>query len=154
MNLFKSVLHNIGVVAVGFVVALLGVALDRVLGLRAFGWPQLAVIGWVLVAMGFLLRVWAAHEFYERRMKVIVLVPQGHLVTTGPYEFTRNPLYVGGNVFIFLGACLILGTPGGCIVTLLHLPLVHWMIRREEAQLERVFGEEWRRYSQRVRRWV
>ena len=121
----------------GFLVALLGRALDRVLDVRAFTWPPPALIGWVLVSLGFLLRVWAAHEFYERQMKVIVLVPQGHLVTTGPFEFTRNPLYLGGNVFIFLGASLVLGTAGGCIVTVLHLPLVHWMIRREEAQLEK-----------------
>jgi protein-S-isoprenylcysteine O-methyltransferase Ste14 len=48
-----------------------------------------------------LLRTWAAFHFYVRGMDVIVLHAQKHLITTGPYRFSRNPLYLGGNLFIF-----------------------------------------------------
>jgi Phospholipid methyltransferase len=56
------------------------------------------------IAIGFLLRVWATFHFYEQHMKVISLVPQKKLITSGPYRFSRNPLYLGGNVFIFFAA--------------------------------------------------
>jgi protein-S-isoprenylcysteine O-methyltransferase Ste14 len=87
-------------------------------------------------------------------MKVIVVSVQKHLITTGPYRFSRNPLYPGGNVFIILGASLLLGTPSGLAITIIHMPLVDFMIRREERQLEQAFGDEWRQYKKRVRRWL
>lgn len=153
-SLVQSILHNIMVVAVGFGVALLGVGIDSLLGIAQIQ-SRLAVIsGWLLLAAGFLLRVWAAFHFYQHQMQVIVLEPQNHLITTGPYRFSRNPLYLGGNVFIFAGASLILGTLSGLVLTILHLPLVDLMIRREERQLEHAFGDEWREYQKQVRRWI
>ena len=137
----------------GFAVAFLGVALDSLLGLTQFKSHMAITAAWLLLAIGFLLRVWATFHFYERRMKVISLVPQEKLITSGPYRFSRNPLYLGGNVFIFLGAALFLGTPAGILLTAMNIPLADWMIRREEKQLEREFGEEWLRYKSQVRRW-
>jgi protein-S-isoprenylcysteine O-methyltransferase Ste14 len=87
-------------------------------------------------------------------MRVISLSPQGSLITSGPYRFTRNPLYLGGNVFIFFGAALVLGSPTALVVTALHLPLVDLMIRREERQMEQAFGEQFLSYKRRVRRWI
>ena len=152
-SLLKSVLHNLFVVAVGFAFALLGASVDKVLFSRFHSTATL-VIGVTLLTAGFLLRVWAAYHFYKHRMNVIVLSAQSHLITTGPYRISRNPLYLGGNVFIFLGASLILGTPGGLMLTVLHLPLVNFMIRREERQLEQSFGDAWREYAQGTRRWI
>ena len=154
LNLLKSILHNVGVVAVGFGVALLGSALDVRLGITRFHSLFAASAGWVLLSVGFLLRVWATLHFYEQQMRVISLSPQNSLITSGPYRFSRNPLYLGGNVFIFFGASLLLGSPSALILTAIHLPLVDLMIRREERQLERKFGEPWLRYRQRVRRWL
>jgi protein-S-isoprenylcysteine O-methyltransferase Ste14 len=57
----------------------------------------------LLLALGFLLRVWATVYFYRHSMRVISLEPQTALITSGPYRFSRNPLYLGGNVFIFFG---------------------------------------------------
>jgi len=62
-------------------------------------------------------------------------------------------LYLGGNVFCFFGAALVLGSPTALLMTALHLPLVNLMIRREEEQLEERFDEQFRRYKKQVRRW-
>jgi protein-S-isoprenylcysteine O-methyltransferase Ste14 len=154
VNLLKSLFHNIGVVLVGFAVALLGAAADSLLGLHGFRSVIASITGWLLVTVGFLLRVWATFLFYERRMKVISIVPQRHLITSGPYRFSRNPLYLGGNGFIFGGAALVLGSPGGLILTAIAILAAELMIRREEKQLEHEFGEQWLRYKSNVRRWL
>jgi protein-S-isoprenylcysteine O-methyltransferase Ste14 len=153
-NLLKSLLHNLGVAIVGFGFALLGRGLDQLLGLHRIDSASATIAGWCLMAIGFLLRAWATFHFYERRMKVISLVPQQALITSGPYRFSRNPLYLGGNVFMFLGAVLILGSPGGIALTAINIIAMDFMIRREEKQLERDFGERWVAYRSRVRRWL
>jgi protein-S-isoprenylcysteine O-methyltransferase Ste14 len=154
MPLVKSILHNIGVVIVSLVAAVIGTRLDLPLGLRNFGSILATILGSLLLIIGFLLRVWATFHFYQNRMKVISLSPQRTLITSGPYRFSRNPLYLGGNVFVFLGAALLFGSPAAVFITIIHLPLVDLFIRREERQLERDFGEEWLQYRERVRRWL
>ena len=154
LSLLKSLLHNIGVVIVGFGFALLGTGLDWILGLTAFHSIVIQTLAVLLLTIGFLLRVWATYHFYQHHMRVISLVPQNALITTGPYRITRNPLYIGGIVFIFLGAVLLLGSPSGILLTALNVVLVDFIIRREEKQLEREFGEDWVRYTNQVRRWL
>ncbi len=127
---------------------------DPLLGFSPLDSLFARVAGYGFITLGFGIRMWAAYYFYLHRMGVIRFEPQKHLLTTGPYRFSRNPLYVGGNVFIFLGAALVLGSPSALIATALHLPLVDSFIRREERQLERDFGDEFREYKSRVRRWV
>jgi protein-S-isoprenylcysteine O-methyltransferase Ste14 len=124
INLLKSLLHNLGVVLVGFGFAFLGRRIDSFLGLSDFHSVFTAIAAWLCLVIGFLIRVWAAFHFYEQRMKVISLVPQKKLITTGPFRFSRNPLYLGGNLFIFLGAVLFLGSPTGIVLTAINLLLV------------------------------
>lgn len=153
-SLLRSILHNVVVVLVGFGLAYVGTLVDPHLGLSPISSPLAVAAGAPLVILGFLLRVWATTLFYEHRMRVISLSPQGSFITSGPYRFTRNPLYLGGNVFIFFGAALVLGSPTALIATALHIPLVDFVIRREERQMEQAFGEVFRSYTKRVRRWI
>ena len=153
-NLLKSVLHNVGVVIVGLGVAWVGTMIDALLGIGEFHGTTASVAAWLLLAMGFLLRAWATFHFYAHRMRVISLEPQAALITSGPYRFSRNPLYLGGNVFIFFGAALLFGSPAALVITALHLPLMDRFVRREEAQLEQKFGADWLRYKAQVRRWL
>ena len=153
-NLLKSLLHNIGVIAVGFGVALLGRGIDALLGIHDFQSPAAVLAGVPLLAVGFFLRAWATFLFYQQRMKVISLSPQRTLITSGPYAFSRNPLYLGGNVFVFLGAALLFGSLAAVLITLIHFPFIDLFVRREEKQLERDFGDDWLQYRRRVRRWL
>src|SRR5215510_7520706 len=154
VTLLKSSLHNIGVVIVGLGVAYLGTRVDTLLGVSAFASPLVRAAALQLLALGFLVRVWATVYFYAHKMRVISLQPQQTLITSGPYRYSRNPLYLGGNVFIFFGAALLFGSPTALFATAIHLPLLDLFIRREERQLAREFGAEWQSYTQRVRRWL
>ena len=153
-NFFKSLLHNIGIVILSLALAYLGTVIDSLLGLPTLSSKLAAAAGVILLLLGFLLRLWAVVHFYKHRMRVISLEPQGSLVTAGPYRYSRNPLYLGANVFCFFGAGLLLGSPTALIMTAIHLPFMNLMIRREERQLEQKFGERFRAYKKQVRRWV
>ena len=132
-NLLKSTLHNVGVVIVGLGVAYLGRMVDLLFGISAFVSPLAKAGALLLLVLGFLVRLWATFHFYVHNMRVISLEPQTTLITSGPYRFSRNPLYLGGNVFIFFGAALLLGSPMALVVTALHIPLMDRFIRREES---------------------
>lgn len=152
-NLLKSTLHNLGVLLVGFGFAYIGRGLDILLHRSSFRSTLTLALGALLLLIGFLIRIWATFDFYQHQMKVISLQPQSRLITTGAYRFSRNPLYLGGNLFIFLGAVLVLGSPSGIVLTALNILAVDFMIRREEKQLARQFGDDWLAYKHRVRRW-
>jgi protein-S-isoprenylcysteine O-methyltransferase Ste14 len=154
MIFLRSLIHNIGVVLVGFIVAYIGTRLDSILGIPNYQSLGGTIAGGLLVPAGFSLRMWATYIFYEHQMKVISLSPQAMIITCGPYRFSRNPLYLGGNVFVFFGAGCLLGSPSALVLTVLHLPFVDLFIRREEKQLEATFGDKWIHYKQHVRRWV
>ena len=72
MNLFKSIVHNIGVVVVGMGVAFIGTRVDSFFGISDFHSIFATVLAWLLLVIGFLVRVWAT--FYERRMMVMLFI--------------------------------------------------------------------------------
>jgi protein-S-isoprenylcysteine O-methyltransferase Ste14 len=80
--------------------------------------------------------------------------PTTAIVMQGPYRFTRNPLYVGLTCF-FVGLTLAFDTGWGFVVLVPLLVVMHFgVVRREESYLERKFGEEYRQYRGRVRRYL
>lgn len=82
-----------------------------------------------------------------------VRIPE-HLVTRGPFSFTRNPIYLGG-VAILIGLGLIARTPWFIVLAPAAAFAVRKLaIEREEKHLETRFGKKWRDYAKRVRRWV
>jgi protein-S-isoprenylcysteine O-methyltransferase Ste14 len=76
------------------------------------------------------------------------------LVTTGPYRFTRNPIYLGF-LLIYLGFTLLAGTLWGLLLSPFLIGTVtQWIIHAEEAYLGRKFKEDYKAYSSRVRQWL
>ncbi|MFN7956995.1 MAG: isoprenylcysteine carboxylmethyltransferase family protein [Holophagaceae bacterium] len=76
------------------------------------------------------------------------------LLTTGPFRWTRNPLYLG---LATLLACFGVGLDSAWILLLvpvLVLLLDRLVIVREEARLRAQFGEAYAAYARRVRRWL
>jgi protein-S-isoprenylcysteine O-methyltransferase Ste14 len=80
--------------------------------------------------------------------------PSKAVVTTGPYRLSRNPMYVGLTWF-YVGIAVWVNAAWPFFFLPLVLIAMHYgVILREEAYLERTFGEEYRQYRQRVRRWL
>lgn len=114
------------------------------LGRRTRRW-----IGWPFIVSGAGLALWAATEAGE----IDVATPE-KLLTGGPYAFSRHPMYVGW-ALIYLGISCVLNARWmvalfPAVVSYNHLVDV----RREERMLERKFGDRYRAYRRRVRRYM
>jgi len=110
-------------------------------------------VGIALVVLWILLSVAAIREFRRAGTSVNPTRPTSTLVTSGPYRFTRNPMYVSLTL-MYLGVTLW----ANALWPLLVLPIVlvvmqRGVIAREERYLEATFGDEYRRYTGQVRRW-
>ena len=91
-----------------------------------------------------------------RRMQTAIYPNRdaSRLVRSGPYRWTRNPMYTGLTL-VYLGASLMLSV-GWAIVALPFVLLViqRYVIASEERYLTEAFGDEYREYQRQVRRWL
>ncbi len=80
--------------------------------------------------------------------------PSNALVTDGPFRFTRNPIYLAFTL-ITVGLAALRNTRWILVLLGPALAVLHkGVIEREERYLEQRFGEDYRRYRRRVRRWT
>lgn len=93
-------------------------------------------------------------NFHRAGTSMVPMNPTTALVTSGPYRLTRNPMYLG-MAFLYVAFAFAFGV----IWALALLPAVlvivdRFVIAREEPYLERRFGQAYRAYKARVRRWL
>ena len=114
--------------------------------------PQ--IIGMVAVVVGSSLALWCIFAFiWIGKGTPAPFDPPRRLVIRGPYQFVRNPMYIGA-AFAMAGAALFYQSAMllayGCVLLLAtHL----FVITYEEPTLQRTFGAEYEDYRRRVRRW-
>jgi protein-S-isoprenylcysteine O-methyltransferase Ste14 len=107
------------------------------------------IIGWPFVVIGILISLWATSAAGE-----INIASPNRLITTGPYAYSRNPMYVGWTL-IFLGAIFIFNAL--CSFGLLVIVLVYthfFVIVPEEKFLKKKFGTQFEEYQKNVRRYI
>jgi protein-S-isoprenylcysteine O-methyltransferase Ste14 len=136
---------------------LIGFVLDRLLPLP-FPVPGIGLAHWIiggsLILIGLALAAAGIRNFSRAGTPVRSIKPTRALVTTGIHGWTRNPIYLG--MFLLYGGIGVAAqSPWILILTLpLAITIRFGVIAREEAYLERRFGETYRDYKARVRRWV
>jgi protein-S-isoprenylcysteine O-methyltransferase Ste14 len=111
--------------------------------------------GTALIIAGVVLSVWAALTFRRQRAE-IVPSSETHstLVASGPFRFSRNPMYLGA-LAVGVGAALLAGAwPMWLVPAALFLVQNFVIIPFEERSMERTFGDAYRDYRSRVRRWI
>jgi protein-S-isoprenylcysteine O-methyltransferase Ste14 len=120
-------------VRVGYPVALVYLALARPT-------TRLLVIGGAISVVGLAIRAWAAGHLRKHQA----------LARGGPYAFTRNPLYFG-SVILAAGFVVAGGSIWAGIAVVLYLAVFYpAVMRREEAELQEHYGEEFTKYAQAV----
>jgi len=129
--------------------------LDRNLHALTWDWGLATrPLGWLLVAIGLGLLAWTLATFWLYRTTVNPYKAASSLCTGGPFRISRNPIYVG-DWFILAGVSLLLATWWPLLFApLIWVMLRYGVIRHEEAHLEAKFGEPYRKYKTRVRRWL
>src|ERR671919_143268 len=136
---------------------LLGFVSDRLLPLP-FPVPRIDLVHWIiagsLILIGLALAVAGIRNFSRARTPVPTNKPTRALVTTGIHGWTRNPIYLG-MFLVYGGIGIAVRSPSILILTLpLAIAIRYGVVAREEAYLERRFGDTYRDYKARVRRWV
>ncbi len=132
----------------------LGYGLDRLkpvpLGLGGVR----TLLGWALAGAGVALAASAIALFRRAGTSPVPIQPTTALVVQGPYRFTRNPMYVG-LAALYAGVTLLVNSLWPLLLLPVVLVVIRWrVIAREEAYLARKFGDVYRTYTTRVRRWL
>jgi protein-S-isoprenylcysteine O-methyltransferase Ste14 len=114
-----------------------------------------AAVAAVVICTGTLLLLWCVREFYVAGKGTLApWAPPKHLVTSGPYRLSRNPMYVGV-VMILIGWWLLWDSRTLFFYTLAVLGAVHLrVLLAEEPWASRNFGAEWEAYRARIPRWI
>ncbi len=120
---------------------------------RGPGWLNL--LGFIPIGAGFAGLVWCLRlHFFGARGSFEMERTQNYLVVRGPYQFTRNPMYLCG-MLIWLGWIIFYGS-----VAVLAGAVVFWgnvaglVVPWEERKLEARFGEAYLRYKNSIPRWL
>jgi protein-S-isoprenylcysteine O-methyltransferase Ste14 len=126
-------------------------------------WPLLPIIpgawsrlGWCVMAIAPVAPLAAVIQFRRARTTVNPLKPETTttLVTSGVYQWTRNPMYLG-LLILLLGWAIKLGTLSPFLGPVLFIVLMQYaQIRPEEQALRMLFGKDFDEYCQHVNRWL
>ncbi len=130
------------------------------LGLQArFPLPFLAQpvalgLGGVIAAVGALFIVTSIPTMLRGHGTLNTAGPSAALVVSGPYHFSRNPMYLG-LALLFTGLAVLFAVVWALFLVIpLMLYTQVWVIIPEEQYLQRAFGDGYRVYSAHVRRWL
>ena len=123
---------------------------------QAFNFKGQELIAITILTTGLGFTISAISLFRKNQTTVNPMTPHKStkLVTSGVYQYTRNPMYLGlllvlASSTVFFGAWL-----GIIICFLFILVMVNLQILPEEKALEEIFGEVFLEYKSKVRRWI
>jgi protein-S-isoprenylcysteine O-methyltransferase Ste14 len=111
-------------------------------------------LGAIVFVFALALLAWAIITITRAGSNVPTNLPTSTIVESGPYRFTRNPIYLG--MFLGLAGLAIAFDNLWLLMMLVPFALLirYGVVAREEAYLERKFGDVYRGYRSRVRRWL
>ena len=118
------------------------------------GWPRLHYWALPLLAWGYGQYRWVGDlRAAQGGGGPGVAVPPQHLVSTGPYALTRNPMYLGHLIFL-AGLALLLPSGVGWPVLAWHAWWFDRRVREDEDRLLAQFGAPYGAYLRQVKRWL
>ena len=112
------------------------------------------IVGILFIILGVVLNLWADNLFKKGKTTVKPDKIPTRLITNGSFRISRHPMYLGF-VLLLLGVSILLGSLTSFTApVLMFITLQTKFITHEENQMKKVFGEKYREYEKRVRRWI
>ena len=122
-----------------------------VMQLVAYPWNA---YGLIPLAAGIVLNLNADRLFKKHGTTVKPFEESSVLITSGAFRFSRNPMYLG-MLMILVGAGVLMGSLSPfTLIPAFVMIMDRVFITSEERMLDRRFGDDWRHYKARVRRWI
>jgi protein-S-isoprenylcysteine O-methyltransferase Ste14 len=112
------------------------------------------LLGLLPLALGIVVDIQADALFHQLGISVRPGDESTTLATSGPFRWSRNPMYLGF-VLILAGIAILLGSLTPLIVIPVFMTLIDRIfIRVEEQRLAGKFGAAWSEYEEKTRRWI
>tara|TARA_B100000941_G_scaffold288941_1_gene266909 strand:- start:4332 stop:4733 length:402 start_codon:yes stop_codon:yes gene_type:complete len=114
------------------------------------------ILALVFLIIAIIMIVLSINKFKKNRTTISPLRPNktSSLITSGIYNYTRNPMYLGLLLMLFSTALFIKNFISFLIIPLFVIFINKNQILPEEQILENIFGEEYRNYKKKVKRWI
>ena len=111
-------------------------------------------LGIILIVLGFSLGLGSGLYFRRLGTNPRPGTKATRIVTTGPFKYTRNPMYLGLTTML-IGTAMLLGTFSPLLVIPIFFIIVHTQfVLREEKLMEEWFGEPYLEYKKKTPRWL
>ncbi len=136
------------------VAILAGYGIQQFWALELTHWSGWYGVAWTLIGVGVIILVAGWVQFFRAKTNIRPDKPSSNLIQSGLYRFSRNPIYVSG-LLLQLGIALLMNNLWiVLLVPVSKFVFDRYVIAREEAYLERKFGEVYVDYKRTVRRWL
>ncbi len=139
-----------------FIAILLMVALAKLVPESSYFWPFSLSLSVVLFILAAIIGLLAVYSFRQEKTTVnpIRLEKSSSIVSSGIYRFSRNPMYVALLLIIIAVAVYLQNITSFFIIPIFIIYITRYQIMPEERMLMLLFGEEFKEYCQKVKRWL
>jgi protein-S-isoprenylcysteine O-methyltransferase Ste14 len=132
----------------------LGFLLQKYISLVALPRSVSRVLSLPCMIIALTIAAWSFVRFWRASTSPLHIRPTTAIVTTGPYRFTRNPMYLS-LALLYAGLALWFAVTWALVLLPMAIAVIrYYVIAGEERYLERKFGQEYLDYKARVRRWI
>ncbi len=111
-------------------------------------------LGWLLISLAAAPGLSAPVTLLRSKTALLPHHSTTRIVSSGPFKYTRNPIYLSFTLLYAGISAVVNSLWAALLLPLVLVVMQRGVIEREERYLDRKFGDEYRQYKARVRRWI
>ena len=140
----------------GLLSAIMMCLINRYFTHANFSLNGINIFALIFLIIAAIIIILSMYKFKKIKTTISPLRPNktSSLVNSGIYAYTRNPMYLGLLLMLFSTALFLKNLISFLIIPLFILFITKNQILPEEEALENIFGEEYKNYKKKVRRWI